>query len=663
MHKHSRYTVLGLAVLGLALIAAPAFAANLFTVNDTEVEGVTGSKAFVPTFISSADPSGVGGTVTGTFGVYIPYLGTMTPCRALIGQINTWDETTNPNGGCSRWGQASIEGWAQGLYYDPRFGTPFIPPSGDHHRTAYRMLLQPSFSGGMWLSGFAPLTQRFPYFPQVGTAGPGGDVGLALAQASVGNFDGEAGINAILALMDAHGEPLTAGKFPRYWPHERAAWVDTLMVKYTAGSPAGNAGSGFTQSLRSSVGFSRQASEVGNTLRWRAMSNVDGHFSADPGGPADGCGTSGWCEFYTTVDTSGNVALYVVKNSDANTETQDAGDGPVEIKYSTRLDTVNALLNGGSVLKTITLNNLEKLPTLIDDRLAQVDTDLDGTWLGTGSTECLLDPTKCGGEGFGMLNGNPSGAEPAQALFTQFQVVSGPNFHSEEGADPYAWVICGSRTMQYGEDNCAADAGNKDNAVDSQIGTQRYVMAIVFNSKTPGALGDSVLKRFGADINPGKLDIPPQDTGVYVVCMVTTTATVALPGTEGNIVYKTDPCYSDPGGDGFYGSIDDGTIYYKEAVENHLRGWVRETNGHAFSFLGADFNSGDGKDPNFGLTQMVQQNIEGFLMSCLGCNPHSLPENQETVTYRFDWPGNFNISRFDHPPASTTTITILNGTP
>jgi hypothetical protein len=112
-----------------------------------------------------------------------------------------------------------------------------------------------------------------------------------------------------------------------------------------------------------------------------------------------------------------------------------------------------------------------------------------------------------------------------------------------------------------------------------------------------------------------------------------------------------------------YGTSDDGTIYYKEAIENGLRGWIRETNGHAFGFLGADFNAGNGKDPNFGLTQLMEQNIEGFLMSCLGCNPHSLPENQETISYQFDWPGNFNINDFPHPPDTTTTITILTGTP
>src|SRR3990170_2623677 len=79
MHRHSRSTVLGLAVLGLALMTTPAFAANLFTVNSTESLGITGSKLFVPGFLSSNDSSGVMGA---ELGIYIPYLGTMTPCMA-----------------------------------------------------------------------------------------------------------------------------------------------------------------------------------------------------------------------------------------------------------------------------------------------------------------------------------------------------------------------------------------------------------------------------------------------------------------------------------------------------------------------------------------------------------------------------------------------------
>ena len=130
MHRHSRSTVLGLAVLGLALIATPAFAVNLFTVNDTEQYGASGSKAFVPAFLSSQDPDGALGFASAT-GIYIPYLGTMIPCQALVGELSVADPYNNSAGGCSEWGKASLKAWANGLYYDPRFGTPFIPPSGD----------------------------------------------------------------------------------------------------------------------------------------------------------------------------------------------------------------------------------------------------------------------------------------------------------------------------------------------------------------------------------------------------------------------------------------------------------------------------------------------------------------------------------------------------
>ncbi|MBI3607667.1 MAG: hypothetical protein HY207_06855 [Nitrospirae bacterium] len=616
MSTYSRSMVLGLAVLGLALVTAPVFAANLITINEVTSQGITGSRSFIPTFVSSGDSTGIGGTST-TAGIYIPYMGTMTPCAAAIdgysGGVNNGGSAT----GCARWGQAAIEAWSSGFFYDPRFGTPFIPPSGDHHRTGYRMLMQPSFSGGQWLSGFAPLAQRFPFMPNVGTAGAGGDVGLALASASA-----ETSLNQILELADAHGEPLTTGKFPRYWPHERAAWVDTLMVKYTAGGAnvgtmtngcqgtlpndvCNGSETGFTQSLRSSVGFSRHT----DLVRWRTMSNLDGAFSAASGQNSDGCGTSGWCEFYLTVDGNGHNHLFVVKNADADTDTADGA--PVEITQSTRLDTIGALSNGGKVLKQVTLNDLEKLPTLVEDRLAQ--------------------------------SSNDDGAFEPQTLVSQFRTYSGPNVHSEEGADPYAWVICGTRGTAYGEGDCNTGGG----AIDAG----GYKIAIVFNSNNPGGLGDSLLKRFGRDLNPARLlNDPNQDTGVYVVCDGVGGGTISVSG----IVYNTSTCSSSPGPDGFYGSVDDGTIYYKEAIENGLRGWIRETNGHAFGFLGAD-NDGThngASAANFGLTQLVQQATEGFLMSCLNCSPHSIPAVVETITYNIDWPAVPNPLAVTHPPTS-----------
>jgi hypothetical protein len=526
MHKHSRSTVLGLAVLGLVLIAAPAVYANSFTVNTSEQEYADGTKLFIPAFVTSNDPNGVLGANSGS-GIYVPYIGTITPCTSI----------GNGLGNCDAWGSASVKAWANGVYYDPRFGTPFIPPSGDHHRTGYRLLMQPSFSGGMWMSGFASLAQIFPFFPEVGTMGAGGDVGAALANQSM-----EAGLTGILAFLDGHGEPLTTGKFPRYWPHERAAWVDTLMVKYTAGGANAGDGAEFTQSIRSSVGFSRQAAEVGNTLRWRAMSNLDGHSGS--GTASDGC-DGPWCEFYTTVDAlTGDVALYVVKGADGNTDTTTDGTA-FEITQSNRTNTLNALGNG-YVVSMVTLNNLEKLPTLIDDRLAQVDNDLDGF--------------KASNESWGASGGpGPAvNAEPGQVLLSQIQIVSGPNVHSEEGADPYAWAICGTRGMLYGEMDCVEESNDGKGAIDAN----GHVFAIVYVPNNTTELGEGILTRFGRDINPrrvgntlypsGAVDTlstdDTQDTGAFVEC--TTSGSPTAP-------WSISDCESDPGADLMYGTADD----------------------------------------------------------------------------------------------------------
>jgi len=612
MIKHGKSMVLGLAALGLAVLASPASAANIFTINETSGTGVAGSEKLIPVFISGSDATGIGGTFT-IGGIYIPYLGTMQPCSAPIGGFSA--------AGCATWGTASLTAWATGLYYDPRFGTPFIPPSGDHHRTGYRMLMQPSFSGGQWLSGFAPLNSRFPFFPQVGTAGIGGDVGLAMANAS----EYMSALDQILAFVDHHGEPLTTGKFPRYWAHTRDAWIDNLMVKYTAGggdtTPGGDFDA-FSQALRSSVGFSRNATN----LRWRAMSNLDGAFSL--GGPTASC-AGAWCEFYITEDVAG-VHLWVVPNADGNTDTHEV-TGVAEITTSTRLDTMGGLGNGGFVLKEFALSDVEKLPAVLDDRLAQFVTEMDsGLEAGTA----------------------PSMAGFGQQLLQQWRAISGPNWHSEEGADPYSWVICGTRGPNYGEDDCAVPGGGAIDAGGLKI-------AIVYNANAIGTLGDSTVVRFGSDLNPGLIDSPPQDTGVYVVCS-TVPGTTSVMGVAGPIVYNNDPCESDAGADGFYGSFDDGTIYYKEAVENGLRGWIRENNAHAFSFLGADTDglaAGDpgNQAPNFGTTVLLQQvePTQGALVSCLNCLPHTLPYNVETVQYSFQWPGLPDVQPLLHAPSDT----------
>ncbi len=653
MIKHCKSMVLGVAALGFAVAASPALAQNnIFTINETTgSQGLAGGAGkFVPYFIAHDDANGIGASTNGN--IYIPYIGTVVGgvCAEALGSQGT-------TAGCATWGAISLQAWAEGKYYDPRFGTPFIPPSGDHHRTGYRMLMQPSFSGGQWLSGFAPLDQRFPFFPNVGQAGPGGDIGLALADAS---FQG--GVNGILEMVDAHGEPLTTGKFPRYWSHERAAWIDGLMVKYTAGggvestNPLAADAAAFNQSIRSSMSFARNHT----VIRWRAMSNLDGHFSLDQDGSAstqnnsNGCGASGWCEFYITDPGNDGVDLHlwVVKNANAvaggpnnNNVAEDAT--AVEITQVTKLDTMAALGNGGKVLKTFTLADIEKLPAVIDDRLAQY----------------------LGGEAPATTDANPTvfSAQEAntgfeQQVISQFRVYSGPNVHSEEGADPYAWVICGDRGNLYGEDLCGdvAEAG----AIDASIGTldpNGVAMAMVYNSNYQGQLADSVLKRFGADLNPARVGGNDfgQDTGVYVACSDTLTGTVTVSG----VVYNFSDCVSDPGADGFYGSADDGTIYYKEALENGLRGWIRETNGHAFSFLGASEDGG--VSANFGLNELVEQRDDdpensSYLMSCLNCSPHSAPApTGVSITFDVNWPAFPDFDGVPHPPAGDLSVTMI----
>jgi hypothetical protein len=248
-----------------------------------------------------------------------------------------------------------------------------------------------------------------------------------------------------------------------------------------------------------------------------------------------------------------------------------------------------------------------------------------------------------------------------QQLIQQIRVVSGPNVHSEEGADPYAWVICGTRGPLYGEDDCVASSNAGGGAIDAD----GHMFAIVYVPNGVYELGESPLTRLGVDISPRRVgntlypqgyvdSLAPdfaQDPGAYVEC--TTGAATSPP-------FSTSTCESNPGADGMYGTSDDGTIYYREAIENGLRGWIRETNAHTFSFLGADTDgTHDGVSPaNFGLTQLVEQiePTQGILVSCLGCSPHDLPINPQTVTYTFNWPGLPSVTSIGHPPATGPTV-------
>jgi hypothetical protein len=204
--------------------------------------------------------------------------------------------------GCHAFAEEVLDAWLNGEWFDPRGGTEFIPPSGDHHRAGWRLMMQSHFSAGKWLTGFAPLASVFPFYPQVGsvgagetpvgvfelcadadgadiTGGPlptsfstedpdgaGPDLGLPIDGPVDGSDLAASGQTVtlppgftgtqqeyvafcrqsartagalLLEFVDHHGEPLTPGRFPRYIPHERQAWVSTLVTKYTA-SPSTN---------------------------------------------------------------------------------------------------------------------------------------------------------------------------------------------------------------------------------------------------------------------------------------------------------------------------------------------------------------------------------------------------------------------------------------
>ena len=88
--------------------------------------------------------------------------------------------------------------------------------------------------------------------------------------------------------------------------------------------------------------------------------------------------------------------------------------------------------------------------------------------------------------------------------------------------------------------------------------------------------------------------------------------------------------------------------------------------GDLFEFLDgqpcgpACLKSGVGREREF--TFMYEQAVEGYLLSCLNCG-HPAPSSLETVTYSVDWPGFVPIEGVPHPPPTTLTIPVANGTP
>ncbi|MGH7274342.1 MAG: hypothetical protein ACREIQ_07800, partial [Nitrospiria bacterium] len=253
-----------------------------------------------------------------------------------------------------------------------------------------------------------------------------------------------------------------------------------------------------------------------------------------------------------------------------------------------------------------------------------------------------------------------------QAVWYEFWGLSGPNFQAEESQDPYTWAICGTRGASFGEKDCATENGGIDSPITG--GGNHAVWAIVKPVGIPLG-GLDPLQRYGGDLRPSTGEAPcvpgdtPADTedpsfcghsGIMVACTPGGGALADDPLTaidESAIV--TSACVSDPGGDGTFGTADDGIIYYSEATENGLRAFTRENRATAFSFIngiginhpelcGNSVGANECADsPSTGTRQVMYQNIQelGATLSCFNCSKlgqHIVP-NHGFDRYNFKW--------------------------
>jgi hypothetical protein len=629
----------------------PTWHSDVMTINQTGSLGIFGT-AFVPAWVK-------------------------TDCDTPVAQGRNIS-TDNPAAtGCHAFGEEVVRTWLNGEWWDPRGGTEFIPPSGDHHRAGWRLMLQAHFSAGAWLAGFAPIATTFPFYPQIGAgAGPGetpvGTYELCMDADGAGggtaaydgtlmtvttddaamedsNLPGTPAENAVitycrtlarragamlLEFVDHHGEPLTPGRFPRYIPHERQAWVQTVVTKYTA-SPTNNVditGDGISDEsgARVSQVFRSQHSFVTDrVVTWVSMSDES----------AGGCGT-GWCQWLWDRDTG---ILTKVESADPNNPLPvDPNDA--NWLAAGEVTTISVVDDYTDMSVTKTLSAIEKAPSEIYQVIGQ--------WVQLAS-----------GTGPLFNEGNTSGPtsnKDNQAFWQEFWGLSGPNFQAEEGASPYTWVLCGNPADSDANTPCAGVASG---AIDAPGGN---TMAIT-------QFGLDVINRYGGDLRPDD----STDQGRYCVggdpqgsCLEANTTTGGLGGTcdtlddgiGGNcdkglytaIVQctatgdtdgdpKTSACLSSHPSANAYGQAPDDILYYREAVENLQRGFIRENAAHSFSFInGAGVNNGfPGSGLSTTLRQAVAQNINelGFLMSCMNCEDR--PEHQVAThplpNYQFNW--------------------------
>jgi hypothetical protein len=342
----------------------------------------------------------------------------------------------------------------------------------------------------------------------------------------------------------------------------------------------------------------------------------------------------GVCEAAET-DCYGNPLLNVLTAAvevdlNGDTDTLDAGESNTGFQC-----------NPGDFCRR-DINNIEKAPAEIYQVLGQ--------WVQLGNA-----------------SGAPwSAAGSNQALWTEFWGLSGPNFQSEEGINPNTWLKCGdpAGTGSPGDVGCnGAGTGPLDSDWDlnqdgdtADAGEQNRTMAIT-------VFGLDVVNRWGEDMRPdnaadlGCIDADgdgfcnesatagsctfgdtdgyggqatgadgicddDQDCGLGGAIVQCTdgagTATVICIGTGGG---DDDPRTADCSSvatDAVYGNGDDGLIYYKEVVEESLRGFLRHNRTIAFSFS----NGAQGNGGSLNGTQrqiMAQSTSDGMTLSCMNC--------------------------------------------
>ena len=584
--------VMAVLALGLLMFSPSAMAADAQTANTSSMAGHQAAD-FMPA-ITRLNVTGFGGCTTSTAG---------------------------SSGNCNALGDNAIDEWLIGGYFDGRGGTEMIPPTGDHHRSGWRMMITPNFSAGSWLTGFAPMADAFPHFQRVGIPGAGEspdgikalcDAGLiSNPLATCGDYREHAGAQ-IAMWLDHHGNPVTPGRFPRYIPHERQGWPELVMTAYVSSATSG---AGLDSTLTQIGRFVEEgigvASASDAVVRWYSMSGGDG---------TQGC-TGGWCEwaYQASSDT-----LKVRGGGSPGTGTAFT-DGSWTTVTSLQVVGIDGLE------KTKGLNYTEKAPWVTYQTVGQT-AEMDGA----------------SGDG--------------QAVWYEFFGLSGVNFQAEEAEDPYTWVICDGDGA-FGTANCDVSGGAMDSP--NAAGTGGGWHWAFVDVKNTDADGLSLVSRYGADLRPntnsvcdGTSNDDPAtcgEAGVVVLC-TGTNGTTTFTGNDAG-TYVTADCESDAGADTIYGTKDDGTLYFREALENGLRAFARENRAHAFSFInGIGVNlaqcggstaatavsSTCGDTPSGGTRQAMHQNQDGSglgsVLSCLNCtgkDPSHAVSHGTIVKYTF----------------------------